>query len=408
MKHIITIVLLAWITPASLSAQENELERRIEETVRELGVLESSSGVEIRSPVESTVLSVVPEGAEVKRGDSLLNLDVSRLEDERSQQRIKLAESDAELIGILTKTDAIERESKARAAMSELAVKVSELELQRFVAEDGELAFRKQEIETGVALAQEQLKTTQQVRQLTAAAVKSGTLGADKSSALVELAVIEAKANLAVAEAKRNWFQNHVRGHESAALQLALLQAKLMQTKGTEEFGQRFAKAQADSRTAEAARDAEQAKLNRLEKMLAACQIKSPIDGVVLYSITTNGRGMQAPAIETGAAVQQRQLILRVVDMKRLQVRVLVNQSRISRVRLGQPAEIRFDAVPNKTLEGKVLKISRIPEPAAWSGGNVKRYAVEVSINNPSDYLRLGMTAVVEINTAGEVSARSR
>lgn len=72
MKFIITLVLSAWLTSPSLFGQDifgqdNGLERRIEETIREFGVLESSSEVEIRSPIESTVLSVVPEGTEVKK-----------------------------------------------------------------------------------------------------------------------------------------------------------------------------------------------------------------------------------------------------------------------------------------------------------------------------------------------------
>jgi multidrug resistance efflux pump len=109
-----------------------------------------------------------------------------------------------------------------------------------------------------------------------------------------------------------------------------------------------------------------------------------------------------------GAAVRQRQAILRIVDTKRLQLRVLVHQSRINRVRVGQAAEIQFDAAPNKTITGKVLKISTIPEPSSWTSGNVKRYAVQVSINNPPDYLRLGMSAAVEINTADDISANGQ
>ncbi|MDA9858951.1 HlyD family efflux transporter periplasmic adaptor subunit [Rubripirellula sp.] len=407
MKFSIRIALVAWLTTASLLAQDNEFERRIEETVREFGVLESSSEVEIRSPIESTVLSVVPEGTEVNKGDLLVTFDASRLEDERNQQQVKLAASEAALIDIKTKIDAIKREAEARATVAELAVKVADLQLQRFVAEDGELAFRKKEIDTEVAMAQEQLKTTQEVKQLTEAAESSGTLGPDKS-ALVELAVIEAKAKLAVAAAKQDWFQKHVRGHESAALQLALLEAKLEQTRGTEEFEHRIAKAQADARTAETVRDAEQSKLSRLENLLTACQVAATADGTVLYSIATSSRAGRTAEIEVGAAVRQRQAILRIVDTKRLQLRVLVHQSRINRVRVGQAAGIQFDAAPNKTIKGKVLKISTIPEPSSWTSGNVKRYAVQVSINKSPEYLRLGMSAAVEINTADDISANGQ
>ena len=141
MKFIITLVLSAWLTSPSLFGQDNGLERRIEETIREFGVLESSSEVEIRSPIESTVLSVVPEGTEVKKSDLLLTLDASLLEDERNQQQVILAASEAALIDIKTKIDAVKREAEASAKVTELVVKVADLHLQRFIAEGGELAF---------------------------------------------------------------------------------------------------------------------------------------------------------------------------------------------------------------------------------------------------------------------------
>ena len=250
------------------------------------------------------------------------------------------------------------------------------------------------------------MNTTRELR-LTAATESSGTIGPGKS-ALAELAVIEAKAKLAVAAAKQTWFQKHVLGHESAALQLALLEAKLDQTRGIEEFGHRIAKAQADARTAETRRDAEQAKLSRLEKSLTARRIAATANGIVLNSIATSSRAGQTAQIKVGAAIRQHQAILRIVDTKSLQVRALVHQSRINRVRDGQTAEIQVDAAPDKTIKGKVLKISTIPEPSSWTSGNIKRYAVQVSINNPPDYLRLGMSAAVEINTAGEIATKGQ
>ena len=88
---------------------------------------------------------------------------------------------------------------------------------------------------------------------------------------------------------------------------------------------------------------------------------------------------------------------MQVADMSRLQVAVLVNETRIGRVRVGQPAATRFDALVSQEFQGKVSKVNRIPEPTTYLDGNVKKYKVFITIENPSPLLRIGMTAMVEI-----------
>jgi hypothetical protein len=63
---------------------------------------------------------------------------------------------------------------------------------------------------------------------------------------------------------------------------------------------------------------------------------------------------------------------------------------------------IRFDAVLDRSFTGKVVHVNSTPEPSSWLDGNVKRYAVLVSIDDVPEALRLGMTAVTEIDTSGE------
>jgi biotin carboxyl carrier protein len=219
---------------------------------------------------------------------------------------------------------------------------------------------------------------------------------------MAALAFVEAKEKLAVAEARKEWLDKHVRGHQSAALHLALLEAQLELTRGKHESERRFAKAEADLRTAEAVQAAEQAKFKRLEKQVAGCQVRAPRGGIVVYPITTTNRGVRSPLLEVGAEVRQRQPILRVVDMKNLQLRVKVHESRINRVRVGQSAVIRFDAVLNRSFSGRVTHVNPTPEPTTWLDGNIKRYAVLVSIDDVPETLRLGMTAVAEIDVSGQ------
>ena len=58
--------------------------------VREAGTLESASVIEIQAPFEAAILELIPEGKHVKKGDLLLELDSSALQDLLQQQIVKV------------------------------------------------------------------------------------------------------------------------------------------------------------------------------------------------------------------------------------------------------------------------------------------------------------------------------
>ena len=105
-------------------------------------------------------------------------------------------------------------------------------------------------------------------------------------------------------------------------------------------------------------------------------------------------------AIEAGDMVRERQTILHMPDVSRLQARALVEESRIHRVRKGQPAVVRVDAFPDRDFRGTVAEVSGRPEPTRWSRPDVTRFAVLVSIDNPAAGFRPGMTGMAEIDVS--------
>ena len=397
-NKLIVITLAACAISTSLSAQDPDLERRIDDTVRELGVLESAHAVDIHSPINSTILSLVSEGTEVNEGDLLVDLDSSSVEEEYHGQQVMMASSTARVIEAKSHLEAIQIEAQGRLGVAEMAVKVAELDLQRFVGAEGELALRKRVADAELNVARQRLQTARRMLELAAAGVDAATTTSEQYAANA-LAVVEAEEQSAVAEAKRRWLEEHVRGHESAVRELALRKAQLQLTQGKREFEQQTARAQAELRAAEANYQAEAMKLERLEQQMASCQIRAPRSGIVVYANPTSSR--QSVAIEEGATVRQRQRVLRVVDTKRLQLRVRVHESRVNRVRVGQPVVIRFDASPTDPLDGTVAQVNMTPEPTTWLSQDSKEYAVLVSLETIPAGLRLGMTAVAEIDISG-------
>ena len=158
--------------------------------------------------------------------------------------------------------------------------------------------------------------------------------------------------------------------------------------------------AEAAMSTAETVHSVELEKLKALERKVKACEVRAPVAGLVLYPVPSSSRGSRSATIEVGAVVRPQQTILRLVDMNRLQLRVSVHETRIGQIRKGQAVAIRFDALPDTIVKGTVTLINATPEPVSWLQGDIKKYSVVVAIEESQQKLRLGMTAMAEIDVA--------
>jgi multidrug resistance efflux pump len=273
-------------------------------------------------------------------------------------------------------------------------VAVAELAHEKFLGEGGEYQVRLLVATTAIDLAKRKLALAE--RQLRRIAEADGdTHAADDA----EFACAQARVELQVATAQKKLLETHVLEHQTAVLELATTQARM-------DFDQ--ARADGDSGVKEAAADLEAnkialeielQKLKRIEQQIKGCMIHAPAAGTVIYANVRSSRTVGF-TVEPGASVSQRQVIVRLLDLNRLQVKTLVSETRIDRVRVGQVARVRCDAFPDRTFAGRVTHINRTPEPASFFYNGGKEYAVTVAMDKPAQHLRIGMTALVEINVS--------
>ncbi len=85
----------------------------------------------------------------------------------------------------------------------------------------------------------------------------------------------------------------------------------------------------------------------------------------------------------------------RIDDLSNLAVDVQVVEVDINHVKIGQPAAITFDAIPNKTYTGKVVSI----DLAGSSSQSSVNFNVNVQITNADAQVKPGMSANVTITT---------
>lgn len=98
-------------------------------------------------------------------------------------------------------------------------------------------------------------------------------------------------------------------------------------------------------------------------------------------------------SVREGEWVNTGQNAMLLADLSQLQVETTdLNEIDVARIKEGAPVEITFDAVPDVRLQGIVERIA-----ARSSEGSGVNYTVTVSMENPPDKLRWGMTAFVDI-----------
>jgi HlyD family secretion protein len=121
-------------------------------------------------------------------------------------------------------------------------------------------------------------------------------------------------------------------------------------------------------------------------------EVRAPIQGTIIQRDVEVGQVISSPTMDVGGGTP----LLRMADLRFVQVRSLVDETDIGKILPGQSALVTVAAYPNQPFEGTILKI----EPQAAEEETVTLFAVIVTIDNKSGLLRPGMNAEVEVNIA--------
>ncbi len=147
------------------------------------------------------------------------------------------------------------------------------------------------------------------------------------------------------------------------------------------------------------------AQLSRAEKDLARTTITAPMDGIVSSMSVKKGERVVGTAQMAGTEM------MRVADMKSIEVRVDVGENDITKVKIGDTALVEVDAYNKRKFKGVVYKIANPVTASSLtsSSTDVSNYKVHIRLE-PSSYadliqenskfpFRPGMTASADIQT---------
>lgn len=333
--------------------------------VLEQGEIESSSNTELICQVKSrgsggtAILWVVDEGTSVKEGDKLVELDSSQLETELKQQRIVL--------------------SNARASLTSAEAVLEQARIARQEYLEGVYMTEEKAIESEILVAQQELRK------------------ARLDLGYTEKMVAKGLANSLQLEGNEFTVANAQNQLEGAQGRLRVLQ-NLTRQKMLVQYDSDIETAVASREAARSTLNEEEEKFADIEQQIKACVMFAPSSGVVVHGNQYSSRGGNAEfVVEPGATVRERQVLIRLPDPTRMQVKAKINESRITLVREGMPARIRVGSIEGMELLGRVKKVNRYAEPGSWFSSTIKEYACAIEIMDPPDNIRTGMTAEVRI-----------
>ncbi len=158
--------------------------------------------------------------------------------------------------------------------------------------------------------------------------------------------------------------------------------------------------------------DQARAQLTHTRDVLRKTTYTAPIDGIVSYIDVRVGENV-VPGIQNA----QGSFLMTISDMSVVTAEVKVDETDITNLRTGQPADVTIDAVPGKTFKGHVtevgeLAILRTSGQAAMTETTAntqeaRDFKVVVTLDNPPPSLRPGLSTTAKIQTAHKADVLS-
>lgn len=119
---------------------------------------------------------------------------------------------------------------------------------------------------------------------------------------------------------------------------------------------------------------------------LERTKIRSPIDGIIVGRTLTEGQTL-------ATTLEAKTLFIIAGDLKNMEINARVDESDISKIKVGQDATFTVDAFPGRTFHASVKQIRMAPQVVQ----NVVTYTVVLTASNDDYALLPGMTVLAKI-----------
>jgi RND family efflux transporter MFP subunit len=329
--------------------------------------------------MQNKIVSILPEGKRVKKGEEVVVFDADTLQRSYADQEVKWKTAEGKSKAAFGDLEVAKNKAEDEIEKARLALALAELDVEKYMDPHGEYTADLEDKKGAVALAERDLKESEEKLVQYRKAVKKGLFPAEQlrikeaDFAKNEYAVRRDKAKLVVLE-------KFTKKRQEAELTAKARDAKRALDRAVSSGKASVAKAQSDLEAAEITARLEKTTLDRFKKQLDNCKVKAPEDGILVYS---RDRWWDDSArIQAGANVHFQQGLFSLPDLAHMQMKVKIHEAMIKKVKPGMKATIKIDAYHNADLHGTVKSVATMANQDGWFDRFVKEYETIVTIDD--------------------------
>jgi HlyD family secretion protein len=362
------------------------------------GTIKPSDQVVISNTMEgrTTILSLVDEGTMVQKGDLLIELDASALEERLVEQQIRVQNDEAAYIQGRENLAVVKNQAQSDVEQAQLALEFAHVDLEKY--EQGEYPAEVDEAHARIAVSQEELRRAEERHEWSKVLFEEKFLSQTELQADA-LAAQKARLDLDLSRGKLELLREYDYPRRIKELRAEVKRTSMALERIKRKAASDVVQAEANLKAKEAVLEQSRTRLEKIKTEIGKTRIRAPQEGMVVYATSTQAswRGNVEP-LDEGQEVRERQELIYLPSSKAKAVETKIHESDLQQVQVGQRAMVRVDALPQETFTGAVTSIGVLPDAtSAWLNPDLKLFSVDISLEREHDQLRSGMNCAVEI-----------
>ena len=372
----------------------------LELLIKRDGELKAIDNLDVVCPVEglNTITTIVPEGKLVKKGDVIVELDSSEIKRKLQQATLDVRKAESDLTAAKEQLSIQESKNKSDLEAALVELKLAQIDLLGYEKVDypAKLQAAKKDVEMAEITVRDKQEARAQQQQLLS---KAFVTPSDVKNAEVEL--IKAQTDLEKKQSDLKVLIDYTHEKDEAEKKNKVAQGEGKVERTRSENNSNLAQKVADAQTKEQSLILYKETEKHLQEQLAACTMKAPGDGIVIYGSSDSYYYRDTP-IQAGAKVSEQQLICRLPDTSRMKVIAKIQESMAQNLKVDKDHPLRATMKIVGVSEeqgGWVSQVSILPDNSnRWWNPDNKEYPVDITLDKTPPGLKPGLSASVQIN----------
>ncbi len=365
----------------------------------ESGTIKARNQIIIKNEVEgrTSIISLIPEGIRVKKGDLLVELDASSLEDQKIDQEIRVQNAEASYIGSKENLAVVENQAKSDVDLVTLNLEFAKQDLEKYI--QGEYPYELDKADAEITLAQEEFIQAKETLRWSNKLFKEKYISQTELQK-DELAEKKKALDVQLAQKSKELLTEYTYKRDLAQLKSDVSQAEMALERTERKARADVIQAQADLKAKEAEFLRQKDKLQKSEDQIKKTKIYAPADGLAIYATSARRGGYRSRVepLEEGREVREREELIYLPIGNSSNAEITIHESNLKKTQIGLPVIITVDALPGNTFYGTVERIAPLPDAQSmWMNPDLKVYNSEIYIDGNNEILRTGMSCQAQI-----------